>query len=207
MSAMACASSAGPGSSNSSTRCSRWTRRFGWSTCTAWRGIGKSTLLREIARRGAAAGWTPRTIEGRDSRRRVPRSGRRSPDRGRAAPADPVRYLRAHLGTRRAAAPGDPARAERRCPRRLRQPSAARCRLGPGRLGERDAVAGPRPARGRGRARAAQRTRGSGGRTEGAGAQRRRQPPGARAPGRRPGAEPGEPRASPRPRSGCSSAA
>jgi hypothetical protein len=29
-------------------------------------GIGKSTLLREIARRGAAAGWSPRTIEGRD---------------------------------------------------------------------------------------------------------------------------------------------
>ena len=29
-------------------------------------GIGKSALLREIARRGRALGWTPRTIEGRD---------------------------------------------------------------------------------------------------------------------------------------------
>jgi hypothetical protein len=29
-------------------------------------GIGKSALLREIARRGRAQGWTPRTIEGRD---------------------------------------------------------------------------------------------------------------------------------------------
>ena len=29
-------------------------------------GIGKSTLLRELSRRGQAAGWTPRTIEGRD---------------------------------------------------------------------------------------------------------------------------------------------
>ncbi|MEX2196377.1 MAG: ATP-binding protein [Thermoleophilaceae bacterium] len=29
-------------------------------------GIGKSTLLREIARRGEAAGWTPRAIDGRD---------------------------------------------------------------------------------------------------------------------------------------------
>lgn len=29
-------------------------------------GIGKSTLLREIARRGITAGWTPRTIEGRE---------------------------------------------------------------------------------------------------------------------------------------------
>ncbi|HEU4974146.1 MAG TPA: ATP-binding protein [Baekduia sp.] len=29
-------------------------------------GIGKSTLLREIARRGAARGWTPRLIDGRD---------------------------------------------------------------------------------------------------------------------------------------------
>lgn len=29
-------------------------------------GIGKSTLLREIARRGAAAGWSPRWIDGRD---------------------------------------------------------------------------------------------------------------------------------------------
>src|SRR5947209_3825175 len=29
-------------------------------------GIGKSTMLRELARRGAAAGWSPRTIEGRD---------------------------------------------------------------------------------------------------------------------------------------------
>jgi hypothetical protein len=29
-------------------------------------GIGKSALLREVARRGRAHGWTPRTIEGRD---------------------------------------------------------------------------------------------------------------------------------------------
>jgi hypothetical protein len=29
-------------------------------------GIGKSTLLREVERRGARAGWTPRVIEGRD---------------------------------------------------------------------------------------------------------------------------------------------
>ena len=85
-------------------------------------GIGKSTLLREVARRGAKAGFTPHVVDGRDLAPAPGEIERAVDGVERAeAPAPAVRHLRAHVAPPAAtcaSACSRPARAGRRRPRR-----------------------------------------------------------------------------------------
>ncbi len=155
-------------------------------------GIGKSALLREIARRGRTAGWSP--VARRGTR---PAAGR-GRDRGRArtgaqvrTAAGPDRHLRAHGRARRASAPRAAARAARARDRRHRRAAGSRPGLVRRRLGDCHARAGVGPAVAAGGARAAGEPRSRGRRAGwGAGALGRRLAARADARGRR-GGRPG----------------